>query len=50
MNATATLAIIDRPIRISLQFAITGSPLTLSIRVHLDQTNAGKLLWLLQNF
>jgi len=44
MNATATLAIIDCPIRISLQFAITGSPLTLSIRLHLDQTNAEKSL------
>ena len=29
-------------VRVNLQFAITGSPLTLSIRVHLDQTNAGK--------
>ncbi len=44
MNATATLAIIDCPTRISLQFAITDSPLTLSIRLHLDQTNAEKSL------
>jgi hypothetical protein len=50
LNATAALAIIDRPIRISLQFAITGCLLTLSIRVHLDQTNAEKSLWLVQNF